>query len=75
MVCILLCMYLYNIYLLISLHNNFYNDKINTTVATFVFYVRVVLYGYMFRSFYWVIFRSVRYTLQALNCQILNSRL
>jgi hypothetical protein len=52
-------------------------------VSIFVFYVRVVLYGYMFRSFCWVIFRRVRYKLQSLNyyelyyihCQILKFKL
>jgi hypothetical protein len=61
MACILLCICLYNIYLSkVSLHNKFfYNDKINTTVSTFVLYVRV-MYRYMFRPFYLVIFRSVQ---------------
>jgi hypothetical protein len=38
-------------------------NKINTTVPTFVFYMRMLLYRYMFRPFYWVILRRVQYTL------------
>jgi hypothetical protein len=48
------------IYQLVSLYNNFYN-KTNITVPTFVFYMRVLLYCYTFRPFYWVYLRRVQY--------------
>jgi hypothetical protein len=36
-----------NIYLISQSTQQFFNDKINTIVSTFVFYVSVMLYRYM----------------------------